>query len=512
MHAIQAQARHSRAKTMLLGAASGVALALSVCAGAFPPLAFVFSAALILACAQAKTARDAWLCGWSAGFAANAMIFSWIVELLQAFAHFPLPAAVAVAALLWAAQGLNLAFCCWSFEVLARRGAPRFVVAPALLTLFASLGPSLFPWRPSTSLVEWTTYAQVAELGGVPSLDALVLFCGAMGAGALTAWVRSERQLLRRSALAFVLLLACPALYGSVRMSQVDEERSAAPSLRIGIVQPNISIEAKHDLRRAPANLALLRRLTQRARVRGAEFIVWPETAYPYPLHREQTHEPLDGRGIDAGVPMLIGAITQSSRCGRWNSAVALDADGEIVGVSDKVELLAFGETVPLWEWLPPLQSMFPCPGLARGDRPQTLRVAGALIGPLNCYEDVLTEPARSFAVSPEVLVNITNDAWFGDSAEPHLHQLAARLRAVETRRDLVRAVNTGVSAHIDSAGREVFTTQTFQEDVRIAHVHRMSGQTLFVRFGDWTTPTLFAWVLALIVALRVRRVRSLTR
>lgn len=497
---------------MLLGALSGVGLALSVSAGAFPPLAFVFSGALILACSQANTPRDAWLCGWSAGFAANAIIFYWIVELLQAFAHFPLPGALAVAALLWAAQGLNLAFCCWLFDVLTRRGAPRFIVAPAALTLFASLGPSLFPWRPSTALVDWTAYAQIAEIGGAPALDALALFCGAMGAGAALAWARGERQILIRRARVLTLLLACPVLYGTVRLDQVDEERSAAPSLRIGIVQPNISIESKHDLNRAQPNLELLRRLTQRARARGAELIVWPETMYPYPLHREQTHEPVDGRRIGAGVPMLIGAITQSSRCDRWNSAVALDASGRITGVSDKVELLAFGETVPLWEWLPPLQSMFPCPGLARGERPRTLRIAGALIGPLNCYEDVLTEPARSFAVSPEVLVNITNDAWFGDSAEPHLHHLAARLRAVETRRDLVRAVNTGVSAHVDSAGREIFTTQTFQEDVRIAHVRRLSGQTWFVRFGDWTTPTLFAWLLALLVTLRVRRTRGVRR
>lgn len=491
---------------MLLGALSGVGLALSVSAGAFPPLAFVFSGALILACAQAQTPRDAWLCGWSAGFAANAIIFYWIVELLVSFAHFPLPLAFAVAALLWAAQGLNLAFCSWLFDVLTRRGAPRFVVAPVALTLFASLGPSLFPWRPSTALVDWTAYAQLAELGGAPLLDALVLFAGSMGAGALSAWACGERRVFLRRARVLVFLIAFPVLYGTVRLPQIDDERSAAPALRIGIVQPNISIESKHDPSHAPHNLQRLRRLTQRARARGAELIVWPETMYPYPLHREQTHEPLDGRRIAAGVPMLIGAITQSSRCDRWNSAVALDANGEITGVSDKVELLAFGETVPLWEWLPPLQSMFPCPGLARGERPQTLRIAGALVGPLNCYEDVLTEPARSFVVSPDVLVNITNDAWFGDSAEPHLHHLAARLRAVETRRDLVRAVNTGVSAHVDSTGREVFTTQTFQEDVRIAHVRRLSGQTWFVRFGDWTTPTLFAWLLALVVALRVRR------
>lgn len=492
---------------MFLGALSGVGLALSVSAGVFPPLAFVFSGALILACAQAKSPKDAWLCGWSAGFAANAIIFYWIVELLEAFGGFPWPAAVAVALLLWAAQGLNLAFCAWLFEVLARRGSTsRFVIAPAALTLFASLGPTLFPWRPSTALVEWTAFAQLAELGGAPLLDALVLFGGSMGAGALLAWARGAQQVFTRRALACLLLVVCPVIYGNVRIVQVDEERAAAPSLRIGVVQPNISIEAKHDPRQAPLNLERLRRLTRRARARGAELIVWPETAYPYPLHREQTHEPLDGRRIGAGVPMLIGAITQSSRCGRWNSAVALSASGEILGVSDKVELLAFGETVPFWAWLPPLQAMFPCPGLAPGDRPRTLRVAGARIGPLNCYEDVLTEPARSFAVSPEVLVNITNDAWFGDSAEPHLHHLAARLRAVETRRDLVRAVNTGVSAHVDSAGRELFTTQTFQEDVRIAHARRLQGTTLFVRFGDWTTPTLFAWLLALIVALRIRR------
>ncbi len=178
-----------------------------------------------------------------------------------------------------------------------------------------------------------------------------------------------------------------------------------------------------------------------------------------------------------------------------------MNRQGEFTGRSDKVELLAFGETVPLWEVLPPLQAMFPCPGMRAGARPEVLSLAGTTLGVLNCYEDVLAEHARSLAqLQPELLVNLTNDAWFGETQEPHLHQLVARWRTIETRRELVRVVNTGVSSHIDAAGRTVFETPTFVRTAFIADAARLSGTTPWSFLGDLTTPTfallllMFAW------------------
>jgi len=151
---------------------------------------------------------------------------------------------------------------------------------------------------------------------------------------------------------------------------------------------------------------------------------------------------------------------------------------------------------------------MFPCPGIRAAAHPEVVALDGTRLGVLNCYEDVLAEHGRTLALrEPELLVNVTNDAWFGQTREPHLHQLVARYRAIETRRDLVRVVNTGVSAHIASSGATLYETETWVQTSFVADAKRLSGDTLWVRIGDTTTPAAYAFLLAwLLVGLRRRK------
>src|SRR5690606_7012482 len=135
--------------------------------------------------------------------------------------------------------------------------------------------------------------------------------------------------------------------------------------------------------------------------------------------------------------------------------------------------------------------------GFTPGGSVEVLEVAGVRLGVLNCYEDVREAHARRVAVSaPDLLVNLTNDAWFGATTEPALHQRVARLRAVETRRDVVRAVNTGISSHIAATGEELLITPVFAETAFVARARRLTGRTPWVRFGDLVTPSLLAWLL----------------
>jgi apolipoprotein N-acyltransferase len=160
---------------------------------------------------------------------------------------------------------------------------------------------------------------------------------------------------------------------------------------------------------------------------------------------------------------------------------------------------------VPFWDLLPPLREFFPHRGITPGDAPRMLTIDGHRIAVLNCYEDVLPNYARQLAAfepAPEFFVNVTNDAWFGDTAEPLLHNHVARVRAIETRRDLVRAVNTGVSAHISASGAELVHTQTFIQTSFITPVRTLDGTTPYSRFGDLTTP--FCLALLLVWTLRV--------
>ncbi|MBX3248138.1 MAG: apolipoprotein N-acyltransferase [Myxococcales bacterium] len=554
--------RRRRARHALFAVALGAFLAGSVVQRPLPALAFAFPLPMLALLSQpsARPFRRSFVLGWLAGFGCNATAFYWIPGLLYDFAGFPYVAGVPVALLFAATQGLTLGFGALFAEVAAHRGLPRWVAFPAALTLVFSLSPALFPWRVGTGAVGWLAWAQIGDLGGPPLLDVAMLLIGSAawelmrpGDGARDGGARDggahdggarddvarnapdapprKRWLVPRRQLvplfAGALALGAPALYGQARLHQIEAEREAAPRLAVGVVQPNIGIFDKHDPLQHDAHLHLLRDMTRGLEQEGAELVVWPESAYPFAVHRGLLGEADDGQAITPGGrrrrsplagprgvlydgvrgPILFGAITTGEdRCDRWNSAIALDERGVITGISDKVELLAFGETVPLWHWLPPLQSRFPCPGIRPGLAPETLEIAGARVAVLNCYEDVLAAHARTVAHQrPDFLVNVTNDAWFGDTREPHLHQLVARQRSIETRRDLVRAVNTGVSSHIAATGATLHETETYVRTAFVADVARLDVETFWVRHGDWLTPGLYALLLALAFRRRGR-------
>jgi apolipoprotein N-acyltransferase len=307
----------------------------------------------------------------------------------------------------------------------------------------------------------------------------------------------------------------------------------------VGVAQGNVGIQQKHAPERARAIHDDLRALTGQHERRGAELTVWAETAYPYPWVRERaaqhSHErrvvdahrqaslqrgPTDGelqRGpTDSGVrgPVLIGLVTYAQAAGsavttRYNSAWLVRPDGWLGDRVDKSRLLAFGEYVPLWDLLPPLRSRYPSRGFQAG-RNDVVRARGHALGILICYEDLFGSLAREVvARGADVLVNMTNDAWFGRSREPALHDMVARLRAIETRRDLVRAVNTGVSSFSSASGRLLRQTRTFTRDGFVAEVRPLQVRTLYAVAGDWLTPLVGLGLAGAWLRARARRTQG---
>lgn len=456
------------------------------------------------------------LLGLVMGVSTNAISMGWIVGLLERFGHFPFVLALLVGALLWIGQSVAYALAAFSGAALIRRGIAGWIALPAALTLASTLTPALFPWRYGLSQLPFLPYAQVAELGGLPLLDWLVATCGC----GLVAALRGGR---RTPALAAAMALVLPAAYGVLRLPSVRAERAAAPTLRVGVAQPNVSIAEKHDVMRYYAQLQLLREQSRALEAEGAELVLWPETAYRYPIPRARRRDRRGALGLLAdGVhgPLIAGVITTTGPASyfrafdeggrtvgtfsmgaraRFNSAVALERDGRIVGIADKVHLLAFGEYTPLWDLIPWLQTSFPR-GLTPGQGSQILEVAGARVGILNCYEDLLSEHVRiQSRYAPDFWANVTNNAWFGDGNAPHLHHMNARLRAIETRRDIVRAVNTGVSGHTASSGEDLARTSASTRARFVADVRLLRGTTLYAFLGDWVSPILagilFGWI-----------------
>lgn len=488
---------------------AGLAMGLSPAPREWSSLAFLGPPLILLAIESTGATRDrprigrSLAVGFLAGTVCNAFALFWVFGLLQRFGHFPLAAAIPVGLLLFVGQAAQFAVATLFTAALVRRGAPGWLTLPVCFAAAYSVTPALFPWRPSVSQLPWIEWVQLAEVGGEPLLDFLwaMVGCGLLEAA----------RARHRPALALGLsCLLLPFAYGALRLPQVRAERERAPLVRVGVVQPNIGIEEKHDMGLSYGHLDLLRRMTRDLEARGADVVMWPETSYPFPFPRSRRMDfpgalAMLGDGVRG--PLLVGAVTMRSQCESYNSALAVEADGRVTGISDKVELLAFGEYVPLWEVLPPLQQMFPCRGLVPGDAPRVLPLAGARFGVLNCYEDVLSRYGwRLMHHGPDVLVNITNDAWFGDTAEPHLHHYVARMRAIETRRDLVRVVNTGVSAHVLATGEDPIETATWVQAAFVAPVRRLHGTTPWVRLGDVFTWLFVGWVLGALLTVRRRR------
>jgi len=485
--------RHSAFSLALLG---GVGVGLSGEPWSINPLALLGLSCFVVALAEAQRALGplgiSVLAGFLFGCMVNAIALGSVVDLLEQFGHFSPSLAWAVAGLCWVAQGLPYAVCGALFQVTRRRSIPRLFAFPLSLTLALGLSPQLFPWHVGTTQVDFLWFAQIADLGGEAALD---LMLGLASVSLVEAMAPTETT-RKRALLALTCALLVPCGYGVLRLAQVREMRAHAQTVRVGITQPNVDIDEKHEVSRRPSILHNLRNLTRTLEQRGADLTVWPETAYPYFFSRTRRVAPTDQRAIlSEGVtgPIITGLVSYETLSGgaerRYNTAWLVTRDGNMGDRVDKTRLLAFGEYVPFWHWLPPLQARFPSPGFARGT-PDVITAAGAKFGILICYEDLFAEQARETVQrGAEALVNMTNVAWFRRGHVPALHDMMAHLRAIETRRDFARSVNTGVSSFTLATGETVRTTSIFTRTGFIADMRKLKIRTLYVALGDWITP-----------------------
>jgi apolipoprotein N-acyltransferase len=195
-----------------------------------------------------------------------------------------------------------------------------------------------------------------------------------------------------------------------------------------------------------------------------------------------------------------------------FNTTFLIDADGRVRGRYHKQVLLAFGEYIPFEPILSKIPGMPPIGGIARGAGSVTLDLTGGVqVAPLICYEDIMPELARRFVNErgANLLVNFTNDAWFGNTIAPWQHARLSQWRAIETRRNLVRVTNTGATTIVSPKGEMLDALPVFSSGVLAAKVEIMEGETLYVKYGDW-----FGWSvsgLALAVVLLSWRRRKQT-
>jgi apolipoprotein N-acyltransferase len=464
------------------------------------PCAFVGLAIFAFVLEPAKERLfDGGLRGLVFGTAVNVVVLRFVPSVITSFTPLPWAAGALALVLLATAEGLRWSVAAIVCLRLVRWGMPRWTAF--MIGVYAgSFVPVVFPWTIAGGLTPWPWLVQLGEIIGERGVTALFAASAGLVADAIA--FRRER---RRAILIGACAVALPLLmigFGVLRMKHIEAQRRAAKHAKIALVMPDIEAHERWDEAASPAIVEKLSTLTKSAESRGAEMTVWPEAAFPYRMSATSKNELFGPFAIlQPGVrgPVLTGLIMFDND-GSYNSAI-VDERGKLTAPYHKVHLLWFGETVPFADLSPWLRRNFARGmGLTPGDRSVILpalegRVRAAV---LNCFEDTLPLAGREtfFDQRPNLLVNITNDAWFYGSDESELHLRLAAMRSIELRRDLVRAVNRGPTSWVSATG-----------EVRARWDLKMPGTlmtepalletppTFFARFGDWPLALLFiAW------------------
>jgi apolipoprotein N-acyltransferase len=458
------------------------------------PLALVAWVPLLVAL-QGQTPRRALLLGWVTGITMNVAGFWWLQGMLSTFSGFPAPLCFLFLLIVCAFQGGRVALQGWLFGRATARGWPYAPVFAASFAAAELLYPVLFLWYFAATVHRVPLLTQVGDLGGAIGVGLVLVAINLGVAEAVLA--RIERRRVSVPILATVgAVAALSCVYGAIRIRMVDVQAQAAPAATVGIVQANMGLMEK----RSSVDEGLRRHLQLSADLRkqGADFVVWSETSAMHPVRDATYAEELRAVASRIGLPSIFGAVIVKRVPDErdyvlFNSAVSSDAAGTISGRYDKEYLLTFGEYLPFGETFPILYRWSPnsgrfTPGTSLD--PLTVDIHGVKhrVTALICYEDILprfTNDAVRHA-DPELLVNLTNDAWFGDTEAPWEHFALTQLRAVEHRRYLVRGTNSGVSGVVDPVGRVVAHSGTFRMESLIAPIHWMHSHTVYEALGDW--------------------------
>ncbi|MSP40113.1 MAG: apolipoprotein N-acyltransferase [Deltaproteobacteria bacterium] len=471
-------------------------------------LAFV---PLLIAVQRAGSWRGAVFFGWLMGFAAHLIGFHWLTYTISVFGGFPLAASVPIFLVYAASQALQLAL----FALLVRTiGFGPLAIFPAVYwVVLEFLFPLLFPWHLANSQVSFLWLIQSADLVGPYGAGFVIMWINTALFHALRAPEKNQISAWLPLAYAGLALIASLG-YGYQRLEVVGAEMASARKLSVGAVQGNVGIDMKWNPALAQKNLAQHRSLT--AGMDEVQLIIWPESAIEAMIPEQLQALPLEflPHFKSERSAFIFGAKSFRGHPGQadmkaFNTAFMTDVRGRILGRYHKQVLLAFGEYLPFAKILAWLPAMPLADGFSAGPGPVAFFFArGVRVAPLICYEDLMPQVARRFVseARANLLVNLTNDAWYGNTIGPWQHLWLAQSRAIETRRSLLRVTNTGVTSLVNAKGEVVKTLPMFTAAVMQTEVDILNEETYYVRFGDW-----FAWGMTIAVGalclLQLKRV-----
>ena len=488
----------------------------------FPPWALLFCfAPLWLFWIREESVRKILWGGWLAQFVFCLIGFHWVAYTAHEFGHMPWPAALLVLLLFCAFGHLFFVLAGLAFALLRDRlhlsRTAQLLLLPCVTALCWRTVPMIFPWNLGYPWLGARLPAfQLAEFVGFEGLGILTLF---LNLAFLTAWEgRKERKgaFLLGGTAAFLLLLNGAGWIAGKAQPAPDA------AARILVVQGNIgNLEKVSAETWEGAREEILRRYFRltleglaRAEGRAPDFAVWPETAFPDTILPGRLAEGYSGVLSNFvrfhGTALITGAVGRDAASGKpTNSMFFLDQDGRMADKPyDKVHLLIFGEYFPFSDRFPVLREWFPFTGdFARGPGPGIRQIGALRLGPQICYEGLFPDFSRRLAdQGAQIFVNVTNDSWFGTTAEPRQHMFMTLARGIEFRRPVVRATNTGISAAMRADGTLLDLSPLHAEWTGLYEIpYRQTPRpTFYQEYGHWLVPSIpWLFLLALLAAGR---------
>ena len=492
-----------------------LAWSLAICAGLVLPLAFapteywqvaLVSLAILYWLIQRLGVRQAMFVGWLFGVGYFGIGVHWIYHSLHLFGAAIAPLAAALTGVFVLVMTVFPTLCCGLWVRFKSSQSPifnawLFAALWVLLELLRGKIMGGFPWILIGYSQTSGPVGHLAPFVGVYGLSFLIVLMSTL---VVVILFGRQRTRLLAFPLAFIGILGSFSVKGLEFSTPVNEP------LAVRLVQGNIPQSMKFSAERLTSALTLYSQMTREAPLDGIDLVVWPETAIPTFYDRVEQGLERFVKQMDAQQVDVLSGVFVREGDDIYNSVKQLGGQRDVYY---KRHLVPFGEFMPM-RFILDFAARYidiPMADLAAGSGAHVpIDIQGTAVGVSICYEDVYGEEMRALMPASQVLVNVSNDAWFGTSAAPYQHEQKARMRAREFERPLIRVTNTGVSSAI-----------TYKGDIlgRIAHdtkgildiaVQPRDGTTLYARTGNWPV-TVFALLLVILSYFMARSRRVAT-
>lgn len=478
---------HKKLISLFLGLAAAAALPPFY---AFPILFISFSGLLLLV-NSSSTPKQAFKYGYSFGFGFFAVNLSWIGNalLIDATTFGWLYPIVIIAS--GAFFGLFIAFPAWLCFYF-RNLYSRYLAFAGLIVIFEWIRSFIFtgfPWNLIGSVLAFSQVAiQPAALIGTYGLSLLVVLITASPALFIH---YQNRVSFFVSLLITISLSAFIIIFGTLRLHIYEDDTPSSTQIRI--VQPSIPQDMKWSKNSLENNFKAYLELSQKPGLESIDFVIWGETATPYPLDIDDPHRLQLTQAISPHGFLITGLVRyEFDAYGHYqplNSLFVLNHEANIENFYDKSHLVPFGEYIPLRQYLP--QWIRPVANaignFKSGHGPKKIKVGNhPTFGGLICYEIIFPNQIINTKDRPEWLINLTNDGWYGNSQGPYQHLVTTRLRAVEEGLSIARSANTGISALISPFGKILGEIPLNKKDILDIYLPKnLNIYTTYSKFGN---------------------------